>query len=104
MSFIDTVKSFVTGKTPAAELKQIRERIAASEAELARLDEEIGRRALPVLKGDADAQRAVAECEAQKHEIRGRLDLLRQAEGRVAEVVAAEAAAKRRAEIEAGPE
>jgi hypothetical protein len=103
MSFIDNIRSFVTGMTPEDELKQVRGKIAAGTAEIARLDAEISRRAEFAVKGDQAAREVIETLRGEKAEISAHLDLLRQAEARLAAAIAAEQAANRQAEIAAKP-
>jgi hypothetical protein len=103
MGIIDTMKSFLQGTTPAQELKEIRAKIAACIGEIAQIDAEIERRALPVLRGDMEALRIAGELRATKAEIEERLVTLRQGEARSVATVNAETAAAKRAEALARP-
>ena len=100
---LGALRSFLTTKTPAAQLDEIRKRLAAATAEVSRLDEEIGRRAMPIMRGDAEAERAETELKKQKAQLETDIARLRAGEATLARAIADEAEAKRRAAAAALP-
>lgn len=97
------VATLLRTRAPADQLAEIRERIGASVVEIARLDSEIERRALPIMTGDADAARVAAACETDKQKLLTEVATMRQAEGQLVAEIAREEAADRRRAAEALP-
>jgi hypothetical protein len=85
-------------RTPAEQLAEVKRAIAAGDVEVGRLEEEIARRALPVLQGDPEAARISADLEQQKADRSRDLVRLRQAETQLQQTIAAERDAQRRSE------
>jgi hypothetical protein len=96
-------KSFLSGRTPAAQAAELAKEIAAAESELARLDGEYQRFLLPSLKGDPDAAGMVDQIKRDRDAQQGRLADLRQAKGQVDAQVRAATEAQRREEAAARP-
>ena len=90
MTIADAFRGFIGSRKPAAQLTEIRQRIAEAVAEVQRIDGEIARRAMAVMTGDAEAIRLCAEFKEERAEIAARIETLRLAEADRARVVAEE--------------
>lgn len=102
--FFGRARKLLLGKTPAEQLAEIREQIAAAEAEIQRCDGEIKRRAMAVMTGDPDAVKVCADLTRDKQQTEAELATLRNAEADRAAAVRAEEEAARRAAAAALPE
>ena len=81
MGLLDRARAFLTSKTPTEQLDEVRVKIREATAEHDRLGEEIGRRALPILRGDYEAAKVAADLERDKQAIAGEIATMRTAEG-----------------------
>jgi hypothetical protein len=97
-------RKLLRGKTAAEQLAEIREQIAAAEAEIQRCDGEIKRRAMAVMTGDPDAVKICADLTRDKQQAEAELATLRNAEVDRARAVRAEEEAARRAAAAGLPE
>jgi hypothetical protein len=90
-------------REPGEQLAEVRKKIAEAAAEIERLDGEIARSALPILRGDAEADRIAAQLEHERRRIAGEQPILREAEAQLENLRKAEEEAGRRAAAEALP-
>jgi hypothetical protein len=95
MTIIDTLRTYIRGRTPTAQLAEIREQIAEASTEVQRIEGEIARRAMAVMTGDQGAIRLCGELAGQKAEIAARITIMRVAEADRIRVVAEESEAER---------
>jgi hypothetical protein len=100
---IDTVKSFLRGPTPAAQLVEIEAAIRPAETELAQHRSRRPAEVLAKMAGDPDAAARVDAIDAAIATLEARVRDLRDAEGEVRRRIATEQAAARRREAEARP-
>ena len=87
---IGRARAFLTAKTPAEQLDEVRAKIREASAEVARLDDEIAQLALPILRGDTEAARVAVDLEREKIAGAGEIATMRTAEAQLAATVAAE--------------
>jgi hypothetical protein len=54
--FVERARGWLTAKTPAEQLDEVRAKLREATAEIARLDDEIGQLALPIPRGHVEAR------------------------------------------------
>lgn len=97
------VKSFLAGRTPAAQLAEIEAEITARQTERDQLAESRPRVVLANMQGDADAAAHVRHIDGEIAALDARLRDLRDAAGQARRVIASEADAARRREAAERP-
>jgi hypothetical protein len=102
--FFDRARKLLLGKKPAEQLAEIREQIAAAEAEIQRCDGEIKRLAMAVMMRDQDAVKVCADLTRQKQQTEAELSTMRNAEASCVAAVRAEEETARRDAAAALPE
>jgi hypothetical protein len=100
---VDTIKSFLRGPTPAAQLVEIEAAIRPAETELAQHRSRRPAEVLAKMAGDPDAAARVDAIDEAIATLEARVRDLRDAEGEVRRRIAAEEAAARRRVAEARP-